>query len=62
MSPWAGRFRARIVQLIEGKHLLGVELGLSQVRAPAIAYLGRYEFAGAWFFASRRQGLRVVND
>jgi hypothetical protein len=32
------------VKLIEGKRSLGVELGLSQVRAPIIAYLGRYEF------------------
>jgi hypothetical protein len=45
------------VQLSEGKQLLGVELGDSQVRAPAIAYLGRYRFAGAWFIAVRRRGL-----
>jgi hypothetical protein len=38
------------VKLIEGKCSLGVELGFSQVRAPAIAYLGRYRFAGARFF------------
>jgi hypothetical protein len=48
------------VKLIEGKRSLGVELGLSQVRAPAIAYLGQYRFTGAWFFAVRRRGPRVV--
>jgi hypothetical protein len=31
---------ARTVQLIEGKRLLDVELGLSQVRALAITCLG----------------------
>jgi hypothetical protein len=50
------------MQLIEGKHLLGVELGLSQVRAPAIAYLGWYRFAGARFVATRRRGPRVVKS
>jgi hypothetical protein len=48
------------VQLSEGKRLLGVELGDNQVRAPAIAYLGRYRFAGARFIAVRRRGLRAV--
>jgi hypothetical protein len=48
------------VKLIEGKRSLGVELGFSQVRAPTIAYLDRYKFAGAWFFAVRRRGPRVV--
>jgi hypothetical protein len=50
------------MQLIEGKRLIGVELGLSQVRAPAIAYLGWYEFAGARFFAALRQGPQVVKN
>jgi hypothetical protein len=50
------------MQLIEGKRSLGVELGLSQVRAPTIAYLGRYRFAGARFFASSRRGPRVVKN
>jgi hypothetical protein len=35
------------MQLIEGKHFLGIELGLSQVRAPVIECRGRYRFAGA---------------
>jgi hypothetical protein len=48
------------MKLIEGKHSLGVELGFSQVRAPTIAYLGRYRFAGARFIAVRRHGPRVV--
>jgi hypothetical protein len=48
------------VQLSEGKRLLGVELGDSQVRAPTIAYLGRYRFAGARFIAVYRRGLRAV--
>jgi hypothetical protein len=50
------------VQLSEGKRLLGIELGLSQVRAPTIAYLGRYRFVGARFFAARRRGPRVVKN
>jgi hypothetical protein len=50
------------MQLVEGKRSLGVELGFSQVRAPAIAYLGWYEFAGARFFAVRRRGPRVVKN
>jgi hypothetical protein len=50
------------MKLIEGKRSLGVELGLSQVRALAIAYLGRYRFAGVRFVAARRRGPRVVKS
>jgi hypothetical protein len=50
------------VKLIEGKHSLGVELGLSQVRAPAIAYFSRYEFAGARFSAAPHRGPRGVKE
>jgi hypothetical protein len=50
------------MQLIEGKRSLGVKLGLSHVRAPTIAYLGRYRFARAWFVAARRRGSRVVKS
>jgi hypothetical protein len=35
------------VQLIEGKRLLGVELGVNQVRAPTVAYSGQSELVGA---------------
>jgi hypothetical protein len=35
------------MQFIEGKQLLGVELGVNQVRALAIAYSGQNELAGA---------------
>jgi hypothetical protein len=47
------------LQLIEGKRLSGVELGVSQARAPAIAYLGRYMLAGARLVAVhyRRPGV-----
>jgi hypothetical protein len=48
------------MQLIEGKRLLGVELGLSQIRAPVIKCRGWHEFAGAWFFAAPRRGPWVV--
>jgi hypothetical protein len=48
------------MKLIEGKRSLGVELGFSQIRATAIAYPGRYRFAGARFFAVRRRGPQVV--
>jgi hypothetical protein len=48
------------VQLIEGKRLLDVELGVSKVRAPAIACLGRYRFAGARSAAVLRRGPDVV--
>jgi hypothetical protein len=48
------------VQLIEGKHLLDVELGISQVRAPAIACLGQYRLAGARSVAVLRRGPRAV--
>jgi hypothetical protein len=47
------------VQLIEGKHLLDVELGLSRVRAPTITCLGQYRLAGARPGAVRRRGPRV---
>jgi hypothetical protein len=50
------------VKLIEEKHSLGVELGFSEVRALAIAYLGRYRFTGVWFVAARRRGPRVVKS
>jgi hypothetical protein len=50
------------MKLIKGKRSLGVELGLSQVRAPTIAYLGRYRFVGVWFVAARRRGPRVVKS
>jgi hypothetical protein len=33
------------MKLIEGKHLLGVELGLIQVRASIIECRGQYGFA-----------------
>jgi hypothetical protein len=45
------------LQLIEGKR---VELGVSQARAPAIAYLGRYRLAGARLVAVHRRGPGVV--
>jgi hypothetical protein len=48
------------MQLIERKHLLGVELGLIQVRAPVIECRGRYGFAGARSAAVRRRGPDVV--
>jgi hypothetical protein len=35
------------MQLIEGKQLLGVELGVNQVRAPTVVYSGKNELAGA---------------
>jgi hypothetical protein len=40
--------------------LSGVELGVSQARAPAIAYLGRYMLAGAWLVAVHCRGPGVV--
>jgi hypothetical protein len=48
------------VQLIEGKRVLDVELGICQIRTPTIACLGQYRFAGAWPTAVRRRGSRVV--
>ena len=53
-------FRARIVQLSEGKRLLGVELGVNQVRALAVAYSGQNELAGARLVAVHRRGPGVV--
>jgi hypothetical protein len=50
------------VKLIDGKHLLGVELGLSQIRAPIIKYRSRYEFAGARFSAAPRRGPQGVKE
>jgi hypothetical protein len=29
LSPWAGRVSAPLVKLVEGKHSLGLELGLN---------------------------------
>jgi hypothetical protein len=48
------------VQLIKGKRLLDVELGINQVRAPAITCLGQYRLAEARPGAVRRRGPRVV--
>jgi hypothetical protein len=48
------------VQLIEGKRVLDVELGINQIRTPAIVCLGQYRFAGARPAAVRRRGSRVV--
>jgi hypothetical protein len=39
--------RAGLVQLVEGLVSPRVELGVSQARAPVIAYLGRYRLARA---------------
>jgi hypothetical protein len=50
------------MKLIKGKRSLGVELGFSQVRAPAIAYLGQHRFTGVRFVAARRRGPRVVKS
>jgi hypothetical protein len=47
---------------MEGKRLLGVELGLNCSRAPVIAYLGRYRLAGARPVAIHDQGSRVVKN
>jgi hypothetical protein len=47
LSPWAERLGARTLKLVEGKWILGVELGVNHSRAPVIAYLGRYRLARA---------------
>jgi hypothetical protein len=47
LSPWAERLGARTLKLIEGKWLLGVELGVNHSRAPVIVYLGQYRLARA---------------
>jgi hypothetical protein len=47
LSPWTGQIRAPLVKLIEGKRLLRVELGVSHVGAPVIAYPGQCKLAGA---------------
>jgi hypothetical protein len=47
LSPWAERLVARTLKLVEGKWLLGVELGVNHSRAPVISYLGRYRLVGA---------------
>jgi hypothetical protein len=48
------------VQLIEGKRLLDVELGINQVRARAIACLGQYRLTRARSAAVLRRGPRAV--
>jgi hypothetical protein len=48
------------MQLIEGKHLLDVELGINHFRAPTIACLGQYRLAGARSAAVLRRGPRAV--
>jgi hypothetical protein len=50
------------MQFIEGKRLLGVELGLSQVRALVIECRGRYRLAGARFAAVRHRERDVVKN
>jgi hypothetical protein len=56
-SPWTERFRARTLQLMEGKHLLRVELGLSRIRAPVVKSCGHYKLVGARCSAVRRMDL-----
>jgi hypothetical protein len=53
---------ARTVQLIKGTRLLDVELGISQVRAPAIACPGSYSFVGARSTAVLCHGPDVVKE
>jgi hypothetical protein len=48
------------MQLIEGKRLLDVELGISQVRAPTIACRGQYRLAEARSAAVLRRGPDAV--
>jgi hypothetical protein len=45
------------VQLVEGLELPGVGFGVSQVRAPAVAYSGQYKFAGGMLIVVHRRGL-----
>jgi hypothetical protein len=45
------------VQLVEGLESPGVGFGVSQVRAPAVAYSSQYEFAGGMLVAFHRRGL-----
>jgi hypothetical protein len=48
------------VQLIEGKRLLEVELGINQVRVSVITCFGQYMLAVARPGAVRHRGSRVV--
>jgi hypothetical protein len=48
------------MKLVEGKHFLGLELGLRRRRAPVVALIGRCRPTGARFPAVRRRGLRDV--
>jgi hypothetical protein len=48
------------VQLIEGKRLLDVELGISQVRALTIACLGQYRLTEARSAAVLHRGPGAV--
>jgi hypothetical protein len=50
------------VQLIEGKRLLDIELGINQVRAPTIACLSQYRLAGARSVAVLHPGPDVVKE
>jgi hypothetical protein len=47
---------------MEGKRLLGVELGANCSRAQVIAYLGRYRLTGARPVAVHNQGSQVVKN
>jgi hypothetical protein len=48
------------VQLIEGKHLLEVELGINQVRTSVITCFGQYRLAVARPGAVCHRGSRVA--
>jgi hypothetical protein len=50
------------MQLIEGKRLLDVELGIHQARALAVALSGQYELAGARSVDVHRRGSRDVKN
>jgi hypothetical protein len=50
------------LQLSEGKWSFGVEFGVKQREALAIAYSGQYELAGARPVAVHDRGSRVVKN
>jgi hypothetical protein len=52
--------RDGLVQLVEGLVSPRVELGVSQARAPVIAYLGRYRLAGDLLVAIHIRGPGAV--
>ena len=55
--PWTDRFNVPLMELFEGKALLGLGFDLCQSRTLVITWISRYMLTGVCPCAVRRRGL-----